>query len=107
MKRIANHQAREYVERLEPFKGSNLFAEYAPSGVYAVYSYGYHFPLLAYVDGQWFRNEDKYSRSTSRHMTQCCPSAPRRSLSTEWMHRVIRGGIVELIKARVLEGVTV
>jgi hypothetical protein len=107
MKRISNREARKYVERREPFQGSNLFAESHSNGVYVVYSYGRHFPLLAYADNQWFQNKDKYSRTTSYHFTQCRPSAPCQLLSTEMMHRVISGGIAELAKARVLEGVQV
>jgi hypothetical protein len=89
--KIANRAAREYVTRLQEFKGSNIFAErtfrkesdqfkntiretagYALE-VYAVYSYGHHFPIYARINGQWYRNKDKYSVSTSRHQSQCNP----------------------------------
>lgn len=32
------------------------------------YSYGYHYPLLFKVDGQWYRNTTGYSNSTAKHI---------------------------------------
>jgi hypothetical protein len=64
--------------------------------------------LLINIEGQWFANEDKYSRSTSRHFSQCRPLGVNLHwLSANWMRRLAAGGIVELIKARVLEGAVV
>jgi len=70
MKQIANADARPYVARREPFKGSNLWGEWRntdeheSSGVYVVYSYGQHFPM-------WVYDED--SRTTSKHKGQTHP----------------------------------
>jgi hypothetical protein len=69
---IANKDARRCVENRVPFKGSHLFGEWQGK-VYVVYSYGYHFPIYAYKSGQWYRNTDKYSVSTSRHQSQARP----------------------------------
>lgn len=81
MKQIANADARPYVERREPFKGSNLWSESRmtfdqdPTRVYVVYSYGQHFPMWVYDEStyQWFGNYDKYSRTTSKHKGQTHP----------------------------------
>lgn len=89
--RIANTEARRYVESCTEFEGSHIFAERStrqelnqlkkaireainqPIEIYAVYSYGHHFPMYARINGQWYRNKDKYSVSTSRHQSQCNP----------------------------------
>jgi len=121
--KVANKNARQLVEKQHPFEGSNLFGqlfcvdpkEPAPgqSG-YVVYSYGPHHPLLVavHVEGQdmWFANEDGYSQSTKRHMSQCRPDMYNKSiqlhwLSTGWMKRLVTGGYRELVEARVIEGV--
>ena len=74
MKKIANKNARQYVEKLLPFNGSNTWGENKRNGTYVVYSYGFHFPMFVYAEGVWFENGDKYSVSTSRHVSQCRPS---------------------------------
>ena len=72
--RVNNNQARQYVERKEPFEASNTFAEWE-NGFYVVYSYGYHWVMFVYDSEAdlWFENTDKYSRTTSRHHSQLKP----------------------------------
>ena len=70
--RINNRDAQEYVTRRQEFRGSNLWAEYQ-STAYVVYSYGYHFPVCAFIRGKWYVNSDKYSSSTSAHQSACRP----------------------------------
>ena len=74
MKQIANKNARDYVQNLELFKGSNLFSE-TRGEYYVVYSYGYHYPMLVHSKktGCWYRNKDRYSVSTSKQIGQCTP----------------------------------
>jgi hypothetical protein len=80
--KVANKNARQYVDGLKEFEGSNIFAEHtatlSPSkkNLYVVYSYGYHFPMYIYdiQAGMWIGNEDSYSMSTSRQQSQCRPS---------------------------------
>lgn len=69
---IANRDARRYVNALQPFKGSNMFAEDF-FGIYAIYSYGYHFPMYVRINNKWYGNSDRYSSSTSRQMQQTKP----------------------------------
>jgi len=106
--KIANHKAHEYTKQRVPFRGSNLFAENAPNGAYVVYSYGRHFPIYAFVDGQWFANKDKYSRSTTRHQSQARPvweGDKMRWLSTKAMKCLVENGVAGLTKARLLGGI--
>lgn len=73
----ANKNARELVTDKRPFKGSNTFAETTVNRegdiCYKVYSYGYHFPIYAFKNAQWYKNKDRYSVSTSRHQSQLRP----------------------------------
>lgn len=78
--RTANKDARRLVEARQPFTGSNLFAEWSGE-VYAVYSYGYHWPLIVHKGGTWYINEDKYSQSTSCHLTHCRPFVDHRTVN--------------------------
>jgi hypothetical protein len=120
--KIANRDAREFVVKQHPFEGSNLFAEFfcpdtkdstEGQNGYVVYSYGKHFPMYIclHLGGRdiWFANEDKYSRSTTRHQSQARPvwdGSAMHWLSTEWMLRIVRGGYRSIAQQRVVQGVT-
>lgn len=75
--KIANRQARKYVETRTPFVGSNTRAEWATARdrrVYCVYSYKWW--LLYLYDEEadvWFENTESFSRTTSKHLSQCRP----------------------------------
>lgn len=73
--RVANHSAREYVQRRKPFQGSNCWGEKAGPDRYVVYSYGTHFPMFVYDSGKWYGNKERYSRSTGRQYSQLHPLA--------------------------------
>ena len=90
MARIANFNARKLVQSLTPFQGSNLFAE-DKFNSYIVYSYGYHHPLYVFnrITKQWYKNTDKYSRTTSKHAGQTHPYTDLRYGSTQALERVI------------------
>ena len=118
--KIANGDAREFVQQRVPFQGSNIFAQFhtqynedgtdGPDTWYVVYSYGKHFPMYIWANGIWFANEDKYSRTTTRHQLQARPVSDGTKmhwLSTKWMQRLAQGGYRELVKARIVEGVAV
>ncbi len=74
MKKVSNKKARVEVENKMEFMGSNTFARNNELGVYKVYSYGKHFPIYAFKNGQWYFNKDKYSQTTSKHQSQLRPS---------------------------------
>ena len=112
--KIANRDARKYVEKEHPFEGSNLYAQFhtqnhpngdnGPDMWYVVYSYGDHWPLFIKANGTWFENEDKHSRTTAKHRTQCCPDRYTVLLPYQWMLRLAKGGYAAIAKARVLQG---
>ena len=102
VKRIANKDAQEYVQKAEPFQGSNLFGEYDDSDEgsntpYVVYSYGYHFPMFIYLGNSWYENSDKYSVSTSKQQSQAHPTMETVKLNTEDMKRLLRKNTQERI----------
>ena len=71
--RTSNSEGRQLVTNRIPFKGSNTHAEYVNSGkVYVVYSYDWY-PIFVYKDGQWFENENRYSMSTAKQISQLRP----------------------------------
>lgn len=76
--RIANRDARRFVNDCISFRGNNLYGEILRVGLYVVYSFGNHFPLYAKIKGKWYRNKEKYSRTTSKHVTQACPCGVKR-----------------------------
>lgn len=81
--RVSNKDARFAVNGQREFKGSHTFAEIDESGAYKVYSYGYHFPIYAFVNGKWYANKDKYSVSTSKHQSQLRPEGNLILVSTQ------------------------
>jgi hypothetical protein len=111
MKRIANNKARDMVESLEEFQGSNMFGKLLKRTqgkdmdyeLYVVYSYGSHFPMYIYdtKEQKWLGNSDKYSRSTTRQQSQAKPSDVDIWYNTEQLKDVIyHGGLVESVMAR-------
>ena len=69
--RTSNTRARDVVTNKIPFQGSNTHGEYR-NGSYVVFSYGWY-PLFVFKDGQWFENEEGYSMSTKKQMSQLRP----------------------------------
>jgi len=104
--RVSNSKARQYVEKLEEFQGSNTFGKWLDIGngrtesnlLYAVYSYGSHFPMYIWdsTEKKWLGNKDKYSRSTTRHQSQGRPSGEIHVwLNTDEVKDVVwHGGLV-------------
>ena len=79
--RVPNRRARQFVERRQPFQGSNLWGQNVatPAGftdAYVVFSYGTHWPLLIWDGEQWFENTTRFSASTSRHLYYTRPHPP-------------------------------
>jgi hypothetical protein len=100
--KIANRDARKYVQRLDPFQGSNIYAQMhqpnpgSPASWYVIYSYGAHWPLFVYADGVWYENEDRYSPTTSKHRGQVHPHQPTTLLPCEKLLQLVHrdGGSV-------------
>jgi len=116
--KIANREARQFVQKTHPFQGSNLFGELfcvdpkdSTEGQYGyvVYSYGKHWPLFVCIriNGAdlWFENEDRFSPTTSKHRTQSHPYGDTHKLSVYWMKKLVAEGYQAIAKERVLQGV--
>jgi len=73
---LSNDEIRPYVQRRDAFKtksGSVYSEQY--HNLYAVFSYGTHFPLYVYdaVAKQWFGNQVKHSKTTTTHQRWAKP----------------------------------
>lgn len=94
--RIANKDARVYVQSGDPFIGSNTFAEWVNSGGgasrYVVYSYGDHWPLFIFEEGKWYENAEKRSVTTSKHRTQLHPLCETEKQSAKAMREIANLG---------------
>lgn len=69
--RVTNRCAKEFVDARKPFMGSNLcgiVTQIGETQQYVVYSYTT--PMYVYEDGEEFVNKERYSVTTSKHMTQ-------------------------------------
>ena len=78
MLKIANNKASQAVADKVEFNGSNTFGRWYNGNettIYVVFSYGYHFPMFAWIKGVWYENTDKYSVSTSKQQTQLRPGS--------------------------------
>lgn len=96
--RVANKDARNYVERRLNFQGSNTYGEGKGAWKYVVYSYGYHYPMFICVEDNgllhWYENKDRYSRSTSKHHSQLRPyNGQITLLSTAEMNALLSNAI--------------
>lgn len=89
--KTTNAKARQFVQRLEEFKASNLSSR-REGQFYVVYSYGWY-PLFAYSyeNNKWFENADKYSPSTSRQKSQSHPQQETLALSHEGLKDLLQG----------------
>ena len=112
MARISNSDVSREVQGKRPFMTNNqtMFGEWKrveggdnPKDVYAVYSYGYHFPMYIYDEeaGVWVGNKDKYSRTTTTHQTKARPNAPiEQWFSTDTMKRILYNGLAGVVAKR-------
>jgi hypothetical protein len=110
-------KAGQYVQKLQPFrnnatkgdgpKNASLWGEIT-GDLYVVYSYGRHWPIYANWKGIWFANEDKISRTTTKHQSQAHPLKPCVSLSRSHFEVVVGLGrptdeaLVEAAKLKLL-----
>lgn len=93
---------RNLVENRTNFEGNSVVGKWMGS-LYAVFSYGEHFPMYIYdtKTQAWVGNGDKWGVTTSKHQSKCRPNSVRVWLNTEQMRDVIRrGGYVEHVVLR-------
>ena len=86
--KVANKNARRYVEQQKVFTGSNCFSEQR-GRMYVVFSYGRHWPMFICKDGKWYENGSKYSVTTSKQHSQLRPSVKMEVLSHQEMLRML------------------
>ena len=98
MTRLANAETSGPISRREMFK-TNSGAVYPRregknGALYVVYSYGDHFPMWLYDSqiNQWFGNQDRWSRTTSKQQSQTRPSVDMTMCDTTKMHQIIGWG---------------
>jgi hypothetical protein len=101
-------ECRQYVERRVPFHTTNkqLFGYWCTSGVYAVFSYGQHWPLFVYepTTSRWFANEDKYGTTTSKHYGKAHPfHVTPIHLSCTAMKKLVAAGYTALAEWRITD----
>ena len=97
MGKLSNKEVSSYVNNLKPFEtnSGSIFSDGGrDKGLYAVYSYGFHFPMYVYdtASKQWFGNHDKYSNTTSRHQNCAQPSAKIHWMGTHDMKLLTAAG---------------
>ena len=88
---------RTHVTHKLPFKGSNVYGFWIenegefPDPRYVVFSYGAHWPLWVYTKAtdQWFRNDDRYSSTTSKQRSQSAPGQYDVSIATNDAMKVL------------------
>lgn len=91
--KTSNRDSARYVTQCLNFKANNLHGEWS-GNVYAVYSYGWY-PVFVYSAGQWFENENRYSPSTAKQMTQCGWKIRGEAIpvSTDHLKQIIAGKV--------------
>lgn len=92
---MKNRDAIPRIRARLPFKGNNMFGETFGVRGYAVYSYGYHFPLAAYNGYHWFLNEEKYSPTTTRQQSYVRQAVSGEAVGTLYLKELISRGAPE------------
>ena len=97
---------RAKVEFMKEFDNKNrsCFARrFEDAGIYAVYSYGGHWPLWVYDwnASQWYENVDKYSKTTGRHKSDTMPYDLTKSAQANGFIPLTRNEINALINSKI------
>lgn len=103
MSKTTLNEMRYEVEGLRTFEGNSVFSNWIHEAMYAVYSYGYHFPMYVYDASikEWIGNSDKYSVTTSKHQSKCRPRDVKFWMTTDELKGMINmGGFVQYKTAR-------
>lgn len=86
--KISNSKARSLVQSRLSFQGNNTSGEWI-EGVYAVFSYGHHWPLFAWIDGTWYENQERYGTTTSKHRSQLHPLEDTEKVSKDELLKLL------------------
>jgi len=89
--KTTNSKCRAFVKVRASFTNSNgqLFGVWHNPMLYVVYSYGEHWPLFMWDGFDWYENEDKCSRTTSKHHGQAHPHTPTLKRNCGWLKNFI------------------
>lgn len=91
--KVSGWKARQFAQQRLPFTNHNkqLFGRWETPQLYVVYSYGTHWPLFAYDTtlNLWYENEDRCSRTTSKHRSQTHPLGSTELRSCGWLRTYI------------------
>tara|TARA_B100001559_G_scaffold116766_1_gene98120 strand:- start:300 stop:797 length:498 start_codon:yes stop_codon:yes gene_type:complete len=92
MRKTSNRDSATFVENQTPFKANNLSGDFE-NGSYVVRSYK-HYPIFICKGGQWYENNNRYSMSTAKQMTQCSYYIRENAIkkSTEELRAIINDG---------------
>lgn len=85
-------------------KGRHIFSHWH-NNVYAVYSYGVHYPMYVYdKEAQvWLGNEEKSTKTTEKHKGLAKPPNVQQYVSTEKLKDIIgHGGVAAYYKELIL-----
>ena len=109
-------EVRDHVAQRKEFKGNNIFARKLGGAfdrkgeqIYAVFSYRYDWPLLIHAAGLWFENQDRFSRTTSKHHAYAKPYyIETRKLSVDAMNDLLNphtqsGSVLRMLAAAAQE----
>lgn len=97
-KRLNLRQVGAYVRDRAEFNTNNetLYAKYY-NDRYCVFSYGRHWPMYVWEAGVWYEVNERYSRTTTRHMKHARPPSATLLMTPDDMQRLVDGGIVNVI----------
>lgn len=89
--RVTNKMVREMVAAKRPFVAPTMRGFLHNTNLYVVYSYLK--PILICEVGQdkWYENTDKFSTTTSRHLSQARPATKTEPLNTRQMEAMVSG----------------
>lgn len=85
--RTSNSGSSQYTNNRQDFKANNLEGKTLDNGVYVVLSYGYY-PVYVWKKDKWYGNNNKYSVSTAKQMTQSRPSGEIEYVDTEKLKKL-------------------
>lgn len=106
-------ECAELVRKKEPFKFTNVFADFRPEYLptrcpprYVVFSYGHHYPMYVYdyEACQWFGNADKSTPTTQRHKRKFQPYSVAQWVDTATLNSIAVSGIVNTTAERMEYG---
>jgi len=101
-RKVTNNTAYEYATAKMPFKGSNVEGQWDVNNnndwYYVVKSYGWY-PIFLFINDQWYRTLDTYSRATRKQMSQVNPVKFDSNLNADVMS-VTKGEMERLMDGR-------